>query len=195
MRRRAVEVADIFKAHIRDYQQKYRMPTKHQKIVYDILSCRTSYLGGHIEQCNHCGEERTAYNSCCNRHCPKCQCLAKERWLEKRKKEILPVRYFHAVFTLPHEINPVVLCNKRVMLKILFKSVSETLLQFGLNPKNRLGGRLGCILFLHTWDQKLMDHFHIHCLIPGGVLTEDGRRWVPCANDYLFPEKALARDN
>lgn len=187
-----VEVADIFKAHIQDYLKVYQMPGEHYKIVYDIISCRTSYLGGHIEKCDHCGEERTSYNSCCNRHCPKCQCLAKERWLEKRKEELLPVRYFHTVFTIPHDINPVVLCNKGIMLKILFQSVSETLLQFGANPENKLGGKLGAILFLHTWDQTLLDHFHIHCLIPGGVLVEDGQ-WVPCPNNYLFPEKALAQ--
>jgi len=193
MSRPLVEVADIFKEHIRDYRQTYGMPKEHYKIVYDILSCRTSYLGGHVEQCDHCGEERVAYNSCCNRHCPKCQCLAKERWLEKRKMELLPVRYFHTVFTVPHEVNPLMLCNKRVMLNNLFKAVSETLLQFGQNPKNRLGGRLGCILFLHTWDQKLMDHFHVHCLIPGGVLSNDGKQWMSCSRDYLFPEKALCR--
>lgn len=193
MSKQSIEVADILKAHIGDYQKTYRMPKAHYKIVYDILSCRTSYLGGHVERCNHCGEERVAYNSCFNRHCPKCQCLAKERWLEKRKAELLPVRYFHTVFTVPHDINPVILCNKRIMLNHLFTSVSETLLQFGLNPKNKLGGRLGCILFLHTWDQKLMDHFHIHCLIPGGVLTEDGKQWVVCSKNYLFSEKALAR--
>ncbi len=156
MTKPAFEVADILKAHIVDYQKVYRMPKEHLKVVYDILSCRTSYLGGHVEKCDHCGEERIAYNSCCNRHCPKCQCIAKERWLEKRKTELLPVRYFHAVFTLPHELNPLVLCNKRIMLNILFKAVSDTLLQFGANPENRLGGKLGAILFLHTWDQTLL---------------------------------------
>lgn len=193
MNRPSIELADILKAHIGDYQKVYRMPKEHLKVVYDILSCRTSYLGGHVERCDHCGEERIAYNSCCNRHCPKCQCIAKERWLEKRKTELLPVRYFHTVFTLPHEVNPLLLCNKRIMLNILFKAVSDTLLQFGANPKNRLGGKLGAILFLHTWDQTLMDHFHIHCLIPGGVLSEAGDKWIACRTDYLFPEKALSK--
>ena len=192
MNKSKVEVADIFKAHIQDYLKKYQMPKEHLKIVYDIISCRTAYLGGHIEKCDHCGDERIAYNSCCNRHCPKCQCLAKERWLEKRKEELLPVRYFHTVFTIPHEINPVMLCNKQVMLSILFKAVADTLLKFGKDPKHKLGGRIGAILFLHTWDQALMDHFHIHCLIPGGAITKDGQ-WTGCKKRYLFPEKALSK--
>jgi len=193
MNRSHVEVADIFKAHIGDYRERYGIPDEHYKVIGDILSCRTSYLGGHIELCDNCSKQRIAYSSCCNRHCPKCQCLAKERWLEKRKQELLPVCYFHTVFTLPHELNPLILRNKRVLLTILFKSVSETLLQFGLDPRNRLGGKLGAILFLHTWDQKLLGHFHLHCLIPGGVLTVDKNQWVSCPSDYLFPDKALSQ--
>jgi predicted Zn-ribbon and HTH transcriptional regulator len=117
----SIEVADIFREHIADYRKKYKMPLEHLAVVYDILSCRTAYLGGHIERCDHCGQERYAYNSCRNRHCPKCQAMTKERWLKRRKAELLPVIYFHNVFTLPHTINPVVLCNKRVMLNMLFK--------------------------------------------------------------------------
>ncbi len=192
MKKKKVEISDILKLHIGDYKEKYGMSNEQHKVVYDILSCRTSYLGGHIEKCNHCGEERKSYNSCCNRHCPKCQCIAKEKWLEQRKSEILPVEYFHAVFTVPHDLNFLILYNKAILLKILFRSVSETLLQFGLNPKNKLGGKLGIIAFLHTWDQKLNPHFHLHCLIPGGVITEDGKRWIPSKKNYLFPEKALS---
>jgi len=160
-------------------------------VVYDILNCRTAYLGGHIEACDNCGTQRNAYNSCRNRHCPKCQTITKEKWLEARKAELLPVPYFHAVFTLPHELNPVILCNKKVMLRILFKAVSETLLEFGANPENGLGGKLGFISILHTWDRLLNDHFHLHCLIPGGVLA-DGNQWIWCENDYLFPIRALS---
>jgi hypothetical protein len=117
--------------------------------------------------------------------------MPRERWLEDRKSEILPVIYFHNVFTLPHDLNPIVLSNKEVMLNILFKSVSETLHAFGKNPKNKLGGKLGFITILHTWDQLLKDHFHLHCLIPGGAVSEDWKRWISCKNDYLFNEKAL----
>jgi hypothetical protein len=115
----------------------------------------------------------------------------KERWLEKKRADILPVKYFHTVFTLPHDLNPIVLCNKSVMLEILFQSVSETLLEFGKNPKNGLGGELGFIAILHTWDQQLRDHFHLHCLIPGGVLSMDESRWISCKKEYLFPVDAL----
>lgn len=111
-----------------------------------------------------CGEEHIFYNSCRNRHCPKCQNLPREKWLEDRKADLLPVKYFHNVFTLPHELNPIVLANKKVMLNILFKSVAETLLSFGRNPKNGLNGKLGFISVLHTWDQLLNSHFHLHCL-------------------------------
>lgn len=115
----------------------------------------------------------------------------KERWLEKKRADILPVKYFHTVFTLPHDLNPIVLCNKSVMLEILFQSVSETLLEFGKNPKNGLGGELGFIAILHTWDQQLRDHFHLHCLIPGGVLSMDESRWISCKKESLFPVDAL----
>jgi len=188
----SVEVADILREHIVDYQQTYSLFSEHYKIVYDLLNCRTQYLGGHIERCDHCGNERIMYNSCRNRHCPKCQNMPRERWLETRKAELLPVNYFHNVFTLPHELNPLILSNKAVMLDVLFKSVSETLLVFGRNPKNGLGGKLGFIAILHTWDQLLNAHFHLHCLIPGGAVSEDWTRWVACKNDYLFNKEALS---
>jgi len=188
----SVEVADILKHHIVDYQKDYPLFPEHYKIVYDLLNCRTSYLGGRIEQCAHCGIKRIWYHSCRNRHCPKCQHMPRQRWLEARKNELLPTIYFHNVFTLPHELNPLILSNKRVMLNILFKSVAETLLSFGKNPKNGLGGKLGFIAVLHTWDQLLNDHFHLHCLIPGGAVSDDWSRWIPCKNDYLFNEEALS---
>jgi len=187
-----IEVADIFREHISDYRARYRMPPAHYKVVYDILNCRTAYLGGHIEECDSCNERRNAYNSCRNRHCPKCQTITKERWLEARKAELLPVRYFHSVFTLDHVLNPVILCNKKVLLTYLFKSVSEALLTFGANPVNGLGGKLGIISILHTWDQLLNDHFHLHCLIPGGVLSNDKCQWIDCKNKFLFPVQALS---
>lgn len=193
MDRRQLEVADILQEHIGDYQRKYPLQPPQYKIVYDILNCRTPFLGGHVEQCDHCGTERITYNSCRNRHCPKCQSIPRERWVKARKAEILPVIYFHTVFTLPHDLNPIILCNKKIMLDILFQSVAETLLAFGHNPKNGLGGKLGFIALLHTWDQLLNAHFHLHCLIPGGAMTEGGTRWKPCERGYLFNEEALAR--
>jgi len=189
--KRSVEVADILREHIKDYQEKYPLLPHQYKIVSDLLNCRTAYLGGHVKKCDHCGAERITYNSCRNRHCPKCQNMPRERWLNARKAELLPVCYFHTVFTLPHDLNPIIVHNRKIMLNILFKSVAETLFSFGHNPKNGLGGKLGFIAILHSWDQKLNLHFHLHCLIPGGVMTEDGKHWKPCKNRYLFNEEAL----
>lgn len=187
----SIEVADIFREHIQDYQDQYPLLPDQYKVVYDLLNCRTEYLGGHIEKCDHCGSERITYNSCRNRHCPKCQIMPRERWLEARKAELLPVMYFHSVFTLPHDLNTIIFFNKKVMLNILFKAASETLLTFGKNPQGSLGGKLGFIAILHSWDQLLKDHFHLHCLVPAGAVAEDWTCWIPCRNEYLFNEDAL----
>jgi hypothetical protein len=186
---RRLGVAYIFKQHITDYQNQYPLWWEHRKIVYDLLNCRTEYLGGHIDRCDCCGAMRIAYHSCRNRHCPTCQHMPRERWLEQRKREILSTDYFHVVFTLPHALNPIVLNNKKVMLTILFKSASQTLLTFG---ENMLGGKLGFITTLHTWDQKLNAHFHLHCLVAGGAISPDGSRWTPCKGNYLFNVRALS---
>jgi hypothetical protein len=183
------EVADILHKHIGDYQNKYPLWPEHRKIVSDLLNCRTAHLGGYIERCNTCGTVRISYHSCRNRHCPKCQHMPRERWLEKRKDEILPVNYFHVVFTLPHELNTIILNNKKVMLNILFKAASRTLLTFG---ENDLNGTPGFLAILHTWDQKLNAHFHLHCLVAGGVVSKDKKRWISVRNNYLFNEKALS---
>ena len=184
-----LEVADIVRKYIGDYQDQYPLWPEHRKIVFDLLNCRTAHLGGHIDRCNHCGTMRITYHSCRNRHCPKCQHMPRERWLEKRKDEILSANYFHVVFTLPHELNTVILNNKKVMLKILFKAASQTLLTFA---ENALGGKLGFIATLHTWDQKLKTHFHLHCLVAGGAVSKDGSRWTACKDNYLFNEEALS---
>ena len=186
------EVADILRQYIGAYQETFTLFPDHSKIVHNLLGCRTAELGGHIERCDHCGTERISYNSCRNRHCPKCQNVTRERWLDARKAELLPVPYYHSVFTLPHDLNPIILSNRKIMLNILFKAVSQTLLAFGKNPKNRLGGKLGFIAILHTWDQRLNAHFHLHCLIPGGVLKKDGS-WKPCKPRYLFNVEALSQ--
>lgn len=190
--KKSIELADILRTHIADYQETYPLYPDQYKIVFDLLNCRTAYLGGHVDRCGECGEERISYNSCRNRHCPKCQNLPREKWLEGRRADLLPVPYFHNVFTLPHELNPMILANKKVMLNMLFKSVGETLLCFGKNPKNGLGGRLGFISVLHTWDQLLNAHFHLHCLVPGGAVSFDWQNWYPCKHEYLFNVEALS---
>ena len=184
-----LQVADILRNHIADYQKAYPLWPAHKKIVSDLLNCRTAKLGGKIERCDHCGTLRIVYHSCRNRHCPKCQNMPRERWLEKRKQEILPVNYFHVVFTLPHELNTIILNNKKVMFNILFAAASKTLLSFG---ENELNGTPGFLAILHTWDQKLHAHFHLHCIIAGGVVSKDDKKWIACKGDYLFNQDALS---
>ena len=184
-----LEIADILRNHITDYLDTYPLSPQHYKIVFNLLNCRTAKLGGHLQRCEHCGTERIMYHSCRNRHCPKCQQIPRERWLEARKSEILPVTYFHLVFTLPHQLNPIILINKSLMFNILFKAVSETLTMFG---ENELGGKMGFVAVLHTWDQKLKAHFHLHCLVAGGAVCSKTKRWVPCKNNYLFNQEALS---
>jgi predicted Zn-ribbon and HTH transcriptional regulator len=184
------ELADIFRQYGQNYQRTHRLSASQQKVMRAVSVCRTQELGGHLDRCEACGFERPAYNSCRNRHCPKCQSLAKAQWLEKQTSELLPVGYFHLVFTLPHELNRLVLAHKKIGLSLLFKAVSETLLQFG---QTRLKGTLGIIAVLHTWDQTLKDHFHLHCLIPAGALSLDHRRWISARKNFLFPVKALSQ--
>lgn len=183
-----IEIAHILHKHVGLYQNLYPLWPEQRKIVSDLINCRTAYLGGHLERCTHCGVERIQYNSCRNRHCPKCQHMPRERWLQARKAEILPTTYFHVVFTLPHELNPIILNNKTIMVNMLFKAVSQTLLAFG---KNELSAKLGFIAILHSWDQQLNAHFHLHCLVAGGAVSSDWTRWIPC-NSYLFNEQALS---
>src|SRR5919106_3347640 len=185
-----VELADIFRAYGESYRRNQPLPVSHLKVIEAVERCRTAALGGHLERCDSCGFERPAYNSCRNRHCPKCQSLAKVKWLDKQKSELLPVGYFHLVFTLPHELNPLILVNKKPLINILFQSVWQTLALFA---RSRLGGSLGITAVLHTWDQTLLDHFHLHCLVPAGALSFDRNRWVPARQDFLFPVKALSR--
>jgi hypothetical protein len=184
------ELADVFRQYGESYQRTHRLSASQQKVMRALSVCRTQELGGHLDRCDACGFERPAYNSCRNRHCPKCQSLAKARWLEKQTAELLPVGYFHLVFTLPHEFNRLILANKKMLLALLFKAVSETLLQFG---QTRLKGTLGIIAVLHTWDQMLKDHFHLHCLVPSGALSFDRSHWISARKNFLFPVKALSR--
>ena len=188
------EVADIFHLYGDHYRQSNSLPYEKIKVMHHIEVCRTAKLGGHVEQCDKCGFEQIAYNSCRDRHCPKCQCLLKEQWLNDRKAELLPCGYFHLVFTLPHDLNPIILCNKKITLQILFSAVSETLQAFAKDPQWRLEGQLGFIAVLHTWSQTLMDHFHLHCLIPAGVLSFKKDRWIPSKESFLFKVESLAKE-
>ena len=184
------ELADVFRQYGESYQRTHRLLACEQKVVRAVSVCRTQELGGHLDRCDACGFERPAYNSCRNRHCPKCQSLAKAKWLEKQTSELLPVGYFHLVFTLAHELNPLILAHKKILLALLFKAVSETLLEFG---QSRLRGTVGIIAVLHTWDQTLKDHFHLHCLVPAGALSFDRSHWVAARKNFLFPVTALSR--
>jgi hypothetical protein len=186
-------VADVIRHYGRAFLRTRRVPSSHYKVLRAIAACRTAALGGHRESCENCGFQRYAYNSCRNRHCPKCQALTKAQWYADRQAELLPVPYFHVVFTVPHKLNGLFLScetNQREMLQLLFRAVSQTLTQFG---KKNLGGRLGFMLILHTWDQLLRAHFHLHGVIPAGALSEDRSRWIdlPC-EEFLFPVRALS---
>jgi hypothetical protein len=183
------ELADIFRSHGESYRRAHCLPPSHLKVMRAVEVCRTQVLGGHLKKCDTCGFEHPTYNSCRNRHCPKCQSLAKVKWLQKQTAELLPVGYFHLVFTLPHELNRLILANKKILLALLFKAVSETLLEFG---HTRFKGTLGIIAVLHTWDQMIKDHFHLHCLIPAGVLSFDQSRWIAARKNFLFPVTALS---
>jgi predicted Zn-ribbon and HTH transcriptional regulator len=185
---RRCELGDIFRECGEEYRQNHALPLSHLRVMRAVERCRTAALGGHLQQCDACGFERPAYNSCRNRHCPKCQSLAKAHWLEKQKSELLPVGYFHLVFTLPHELNRLFLVNKKPLINILFQAVSETLLEFA---QTHLKGTLGITAVLHTWDQTLLDHFHLHCLVPAGALSVDQNCWTPARKNFLFHVKVL----
>jgi hypothetical protein len=187
--KQTLEIAHILQKHMADYKRQYPLWPEHKKVVADLLNCRTPALGGRIERCDTCGVLRIIYHSCRNRHCPKCQHMPREQWLAKRKDEILPATYYHVVFTLPHELNPVILKNKKAMLDCLFAAASKTLLSFA---KNEFGGKAGFLAILHTWDQKLNAHFHLHCLVAGGVVADDTTRWIECSRGYLFNQRALS---
>lgn len=188
-----VELADVFARYADGYFGAYEATQTQRKVARAIVQCRTAALGGHREWCQRCGYQRYLYHSCRNRHCPKCQSLAKASWLENRQQELLPTPYFHNVFTLPHELNPLLLAserNRRALLDLLFRTVADTLLAFG---HNNLGGKVGFTMVLHTWNQQLRDHFHVHCVIAGGAIAEDGSKWLPAGKNFLFSVRALSK--
>jgi len=186
-----LELADIVRAHGDAYRRTHRLAPVQQRALRAIATCRTAALGGHRETCDHCGATRLTYNSCRNRHCPKCQTLTKERWLAARKADLLPIPYFHVVFTLPHDLNALAQGNPRVIYTLLFRAAADTLLAFGRDPRH-LGGTIGITAILHTWGQALTQHLHLHCLVTGGALAADGAQWIAGRPAFLFPVRALA---
>jgi hypothetical protein len=194
MVRPALEVADIFRQHGSAYRKAhgYLLSSAYRRVMHAIEVCRTAALGSHVDQCDRCGNRRISYNSCRNRHCPKCQSLARAKWLDAHRAQLLPVPYFHVVFTLPHRVSSIALQNKKLVYNILFRAASETLLRIAADSKH-LGARIGFLAVLHTWGQNLQHHPHIHCVVPGGGLSPDGRRWVHCRSRFFLSVKVLSR--
>lgn len=188
-----LEVADIIRRFGQRYLTHHRVSYGGLKILRDIEYCRTHQMGGHKRACDTCSHETIAYNSCGNRHCPKCGVLNKVRWLEARSAELLPVKYFHGVFTVPHALNGLIAYNKKILLNELFKAVRDTLNTFAADPKYELTGQWGCTMVLHTWDQKLNPHFHIHAVIPAGVYLKDKERWINAKYRFLYPVQAMSK--
>ncbi len=191
--RPVLEVADIFRRHGDAFRaaQGGRLLLDQRRVMAAIEACRTAALGGHVEQCDDCGMVRIAYNSCRDRHCPKCQGLARAEWLADRQADLLPVPYFHVVFTVPAPIAAIALQNKAVVYDILLKTAAETIRVIGADPKH-LGGEIGMIAILHTWGQTLTHHPHAHCVVPGGGLARDGR-WIDCKPNFFLPVRVLSR--
>lgn len=186
-----LDLADIVRAHGDAYRRTHRLARVQVVALRAIERCRTAALGGHQETCDRCGAVRLRYHSCDNRHCPKCQTLTKERWLAARKADLLPIPYFHVVFTLPHDLNALAQGNPRVIYALLFRAAADTLLAFGRDPRH-LGGTIGVTAILHTWGQALTQHLHLHCLVTGGALAADHSRWIVGRSSFLFPVRALA---
>jgi hypothetical protein len=194
MDRPALELGDIFRLHGPAYRELYAgsMNSQQKQVMHAIEVCRTAALGGHVDQCDHCGHLRISYNSCGNRHCPKCQSLAKAEWLEKHQAQLLPVPYFHVVFTLPEGIASIAWQNKKVVYNILFCAASETLRRIAADPQH-LGAHIGFLAVLHTWGQNLLFHPHLHCVVPGGGLSPDRQRWIPSRKRFFLPVRVLSR--
>ncbi len=188
------EVADVFRMYGEEYKKTHAMSEEQRKVMAAIMVCRTAQLGGHQEVCNNCGTIRNSYNSCRNRHCPKCQTMTKEEWLDKRRTELLPCGYFHIVFTIPHVLNQLIRDNQRILLGCLFAAVKQTLFIFADDPQWKLEGKPGILAILHTWSQVLIQHFHIHCLVPAGVLSHDKTKWIKSNDKFLFRVESLAKE-
>ena len=194
MDRPKFEVADVFRRYGAAYRLQHgaSLSVAQRRVMTAIESCRTAVLGGHLERCDQCGHERNAYNSCANRHCPKCQSLARAEWLENRRCELLDTQYFHVVFTLPEQIAPIAYQNKKVVYGILFRATAETLHTIAADPKH-LGAEIGFFAVLHSWGQNLLHHPHLHCVVPGGGLSVDGTQWISCRPGFFLPVRVLSR--
>ncbi len=189
-----LEVADIFRQYGPSFRQAdgAALSPEQRRVMRAIEECRTAALGGHVEECDHCGHQVIAYNSCRNRHCPKCQAGKTAAWLEERQAELLPVEYFHVVFTVPEEVAAIALQNQRVVYDLLFHAAAQTLVRIAADPTH-LGAEIGFLAVLHTWGQNLMHHPHVHCVVPGGGLSSDGSQWVSCRAGFFLPVKVLSR--
>lgn len=187
-----VEAADIFKQYYDEYKTNYSVPHHSEKVIRDIISCRTAKLGGHVEVCEDCGHTQISYNSCRNRHCPKCQFVKKETWVLDKSKDVLPVEYFHVVFTLPATLNLLLYKNKKKLYSLLMKCAGKTITELGKEPRF-LRCRTGAICVLHTWGQKLELHPHVHAIVPGGGLSFDKENWISCKKGYFLPVKVLSK--
>ena len=194
MDRPLLEVADLIRAAGPNFiERSHRwLTSRHRKVLTAIERCRTSALGGHVDECSRCGHRVISYNSCRNRHCPKCQGNARERWLAARQQELLPTRYAHVVFTLPHLLAPLALQNKKIIYGLLFRASAETLLEIARDPKH-LGADIGFFSVLHTWNQKLEHHPHIHCVVPAGGLSPDHTAWIKPRYPFFLPVRVLGR--
>ena len=193
MNRPPLEVADIVRAAGEAFIERNRhwLRWKHVKVLRAIQRCRTAALGGHLDECMRCGHRvPISYNSCRDRHCPKCQTAARDRWIAARRQELLPTRYLHVVFTLPHRLVPLLLQNKKILYDLLFRSSAESLLEVAGNPR-RLGAEIGFFSVLHTWSQKLTAHPHVHCVVPAGGLSPDHARWMRSRDNYFLPKEVL----
>lgn len=192
MGRPTLEVADIVREHRSAYEalRGGDLPATESRVLDDIVHCRTAFFGGHLLRCNECGHEDISYNSCRNRHCPKCQAAARAEWLAEREKELLPVQYFHVVFTIPREIAPLALLNKKLVYGILLQSSAETLREVAARPRY-LGAEIAILSVLHTWGQNLQHHPHVHCVVPGGGISPDGSQWKHCRDGFFLPVKVL----
>jgi Putative transposase/Transposase zinc-binding domain len=193
MRDHRLEVADVFHAHQQEFLERWGHVVSRQqrKVLRAIGRCRTAALGSHLERCDRCPYEYVAFDSCRDRHCPKCQSTARDRWLQKQASSLLPVPYSHVVFTLPEQLAALALRNQRLIYALLFRAVSETLMEIAADGR-RLGARIGVLAVLHTWNQQLQHHPHLHCLVPAGGLAPDSSRWIACRPNYFLPVRVLS---
>src|SRR5690349_9256614 len=194
MDRPKLEVADIFLRYGAAYREQHgkSMSVAQRRVMSAIEQCRTAALGGHLERCDECGHERNCYNSCRDRHCPKCQSFARAQWIEDRQAELLDVPYFHVVFTVPEEVAAIAYQNKEVVYGILFRTTAETLRLIAADPKH-LGAQIGFFAVLHTWGSNLSHHPHLHVVVPGGGLSPDGNQWIACRAGYFLPVQVLSQ--